>query len=184
MNVITLIFSASKMVLRNRLYLIAFIVLICFFASIFYLIPVILIPGNDISFQVKLFGVSDYALIVLLAFVESLLLVLLWYTTKHSHSIQGKVAAFGHGAGSIFGGVLASLFGMKLCPMCLVFIFGILGIGYGTLPLFLEYRAWIFGSAVIIVVFLLYFTARKVTSTCGQCAKQCQSISTKNSQIS
>lgn len=169
MKYIDQIICASKAVLQHRRYLLSFIFFIPLFAFLFFLIPVVLLPGNDIAFQTKLFGAQDYVVIAALALAESLLLVMLWYSLNHRHTNQGKAVAFSKGATGVVGGTMAGFFGMKLCPMCLAVIFGFIGVGYGALPFFLEYRMWFFGSAIFMVLFSLYLTAKRVNGICEKC---------------
>lgn len=162
------IIDASKTVLRNRLCLLAFLLITPLIALFLFLIPVKYIPGNSIDFQATLFGVGDYLLLITLAALESLLLVTFFYlfvlTRRKAH-----IKTAGQGGVGLLSVVPAFLFGTKLCPMCLAGIFGAFGISTGFVLPFLQYRLWVFIISIGILLFSLYFVSKKVNGFCEKC---------------
>lgn len=167
-TVIKQIISAVKKVLRQPTYLTAFGLLVPSIAFLLFLIPVVTIPGNDIALALKAQAATKgYFTLIPIAVLESLLLVMFWYTLRRSHTNKNSLTVVGGsnlGAGS---GVLAFLFGSKLCPVCIAAIFGVFGSG-ATLAV-LQYRAWLFAVSLVVLGVSLYLVARKVNEKCEHC---------------
>lgn len=82
------IISASTTVLRSRLYLFAFLLISAVVAFLLFLIPLKVIPGNSIKFQLQLFGATDYAMLLFVAGLESLLLVMFFYLFRRARAFR------------------------------------------------------------------------------------------------
>lgn len=161
------VISASKMVLQKRSYLIAFLLLMPLMAFLLFLIPVNVIAGNSIAFQLKLFSIKDYLMLFSVAGLESLLLVMFFYLFRRAQAQKMKLAAFGHSNLGVISGLPAFLFGTKLCPMCIVAIFGFLG--SGVVLSILQYRTWIFLASAAMLLLSIYSISRKINRTCEYC---------------
>lgn len=163
------IIVASKTVLKNKRIFLIFLMLIPLIAFLLFLIPVKYIPGNSINFQAMFFKTNDYILIVILAILESLLLVMFFYlftlTRRKAH-----LTTVGQGGIGMFSVIPAFLFGTKVCPMCLAGIFGAFGISTGMVFPLLQYRQWVFAISIIILLISLYFVSKKVNGVCVKCA--------------
>lgn len=61
------IILATKTVLREKRYLLIFLLFLPVIFFVFILIPVTVIPGNDFAFQLSIFAAKDYALLSVLA---------------------------------------------------------------------------------------------------------------------
>lgn len=168
-NLITQIITASKIILKKKVYLGVFLFLIPCIGFLLYLIPVAKIPGNSITFQTQLFSAQDYVLIVLVAALESLLLVMFFYLFRLQR--ERKLATAGQESLGLLSGIPAFLFGAKLCPICIAAIFGVFG--PGAVLFTLQYRQWIFVASVIVLIYSLYAVSKKVNGVCGSC-KDCE----------
>jgi hypothetical protein len=78
------IFLVSKVVLQNWVWRGLFVSLVPLINFLLVLIPVKHFLGNSISFQANLFGISGYLLLILVAALESLLLVIFIYLLQHA----------------------------------------------------------------------------------------------------
>ncbi len=161
--------AAGKTTLSDRGRLAAFLLLTPLIASLLFLIPVKVIPGNDILFQASQFQMLDYLLLLLVATLQSLLLVMsfsLFRRNRHHNASR----AWSYQSLGIMSGVPAFLFGSKLCPVCLGGILGFLG--PGALFFVIEYRAWFFAASAALLLLSLYAVARKVNGVCELCVAQ------------
>lgn len=165
MNAIKQIISASKMVLQNRSYLFALLFITPIMAFLLFLIPVNVIAGNSITFQLRLFSAKDYLMLFSVAGLESLLLIMFFYLFRRARAQRMKLSVFGQSNLGVISGVPAFLFGTKLCPMCIAAIFGFLG--PGAVFSILQYRVWIFLVSVAVLFLSIYFVSRKINKICG-----------------
>src|SRR3989344_2012204 len=105
MNKLQEVYSAVKQVLGEQMY--GFIVLsfALLFFGLFVFIPVATTPGNTLAFQLSIFRVQDYFLMVFLAFLVGLnfsMNIYVWRKRRQSVNIS-KSAASGTAAG--FGNI-------------------------------------------------------------------------------
>jgi len=156
------ILVASKNVLSRRNYLVGFSFLTLFIFFIFVLVPVLLIPGNSLSFQLTLFKTKDYLLFSTLSVLTSLQIIMQIFSFR-----QNKMFSYRNGLSGTTSAIIAVLFGAASCSSCLASLFGFLGIGA---VLFLaQYRDIIVIFAIFGVLISLYFTSRKVNGFCEKC---------------
>lgn len=161
------IITACAIALKNPKYLLAFLLLIPPIGYLLFLIPVQAIPGNDIALQLKLFSLKDYLLLLIVAALESLLIVLFVFGFRQPHAHANKLASFGHGNMGTLGGIASFLFGSKLCPMCIAALLG--GLGPGAVAFTLEYRQWIFFVSIALLLFSIYCLSGKIVGNCELC---------------
>src|SRR3989344_1673105 len=93
------IFKAISEMLKDKKSRFVFVALwILFFVGMF-LIPVRSIPGNDIGFQLKLYGMGDYLFLALLSLASSLIVTLQYFIFVQGHrgGRKGQVALGGVG---------------------------------------------------------------------------------------
>ncbi|KKU12475.1 hypothetical protein A3G55_01820 [Candidatus Giovannonibacteria bacterium RIFCSPLOWO2_12_FULL_44_25] len=169
MNKLQEVYSAVKQVLGEQMY--GFIVLsfALLFFGLFVFIPVATTPGNTLAFQLSIFRVQDYFLMVFLAFLVGLnfsMNIYVWRKRRQSVNIS-KSAASGTAAG--FGGAFAAIVGTATCASCLASLFGIMGLGIGSVAFVLKYQTLFLLGAIALVVISLYFTARKINRVCNSC---------------
>ena len=164
-NGITSIVSASRTVLQEQSYLAVFLVLVPLISFLLFLIPVQLIPGNDVRFQASLFHARDYLLLAMLALLESLLLVMYIFLLRRSQ--QSRKRDLERESLGVISGIPAFLFGTKACPMCVAAFLGFLG--PNVVFTVVEYRQWIFGLSAIVLLLSLYVVSRKIEGNCEKC---------------
>lgn len=158
------IINATKLVLNKRKYFLALIILIFAIFAVFISVPVFTIPANSFLFQLKAFAIRDYALIIILSTLMSLLIVMQVFSFN-----QAKL--FSPGKTTVSGGsaIIASIFGTASCLSCLAAVFGFLGLSIGAVLFLVEYRWLIVGIAIVIMLISLYFTSLKINGVCEEC---------------
>lgn len=138
------------------------------FFALFIVIPLITIPGNDLMFQLKIFRISDYFLMIFLAILVGLNLALQVYSfkQKRARNITQSVAG---GAISGVSGIFGAIVGTAACASCLASLFGLVGLGTGSLFFVLKNQQLFLFGAITFMLISLYFAARKVNKVCISC---------------
>ena len=156
------ILKASKQVLSKRNYFIGFIVSILVVFLVFMALPVFLIPGNDLAFQLTIFKAWNYVLLFVLSVLTSLLIVTNVYMYREAKKAQlGKAAAGGSSA--IFAGVFAT----AGCSSCFAALFGFLGVG--AVFFLVKYQWFIVSLSIAIMLLSLYLTSLRFKGVCKNC---------------
>ena len=159
-NPIKIIYNASKRTLSNKNYLLTFIFISVLFITIFILIPVFVIPGNDLLFQLGIFTYLDYIIMFTLAILISLMISMQIYNYKLKKSIKKVGGAVAGG----FSGFVAGLFGTASCASCVAAIFGFLGVG--TVFFLIKYQWYIVGISLVFILISIYFNASSIEKGC------------------
>lgn len=159
-------YNAAKQVFRERKYIFILLSFALFFFALFVYIPVATTPGNSFAFQLSIFRAQDYVLMIFLALLVGLNFSMNIYALR-KQKVIGNSAASGTISG--FGGAFAAIVGTATCASCLAFLFGIVGLGIGSVAFVLKYQTLFLLGAIALVVISLYFTARKVNKTCSCC---------------
>lgn len=133
------------------------------FLSLFILLPVFLVPGNSLLFQLSIFTFWNYVLMILLSILIGIMISMQVYNykTKKSIKISGK------GVVGSFAGFIAGMFGTAACSSCIAAIFGFLGIG--TVFLLLEYQPYIVTISIALVLLSIYMTSVEINKNCSAC---------------
>ena len=163
------IYSVAKQVLRERKYFLALLIFALFFFALFIFIPVAAIPGNSFAFQLSIFRAQDYFLMIFLALLVGLnfsMNIYAWRERRQAADIS-KSAVSSSAAG--FGGAFAAIVGTATCASCLASLFGIVGLGIGSVAFVLKYQTFFLLGAIALVILSLYFTARKIDKICDSC---------------
>ncbi len=138
------------------------------FFLLMFLLPVAITPGNDVPFQAKIFTWQNYltlAGISILAGLSVTLQIRVW-REKRAAQIQSAGTTALSGAG-VLSGLVSSIFASATCATCVGALFGFLGFG-GVLFL-LTYRWYFLSGAIILLVFSIYFSARRINRGCEIC---------------
>lgn len=159
------IFYATKQVLSNKKYLLGFLTLVLLFFSIFILLPVFLIPANSLSFQLSIFTLKDYLLLMFLSTLSSLLVVMQIFIYKQA---KQKNLAKGLAGGS--SAIIAAIFGTASCASCLAAVFGFLGVG--TVLFLASYKNIIVAIAILLMLISVYYASLKVKGVCDGCEEE------------
>lgn len=161
------LFSATRVVLKDRVYLTGFLATSAVLFWLFLYIPVRLIPGNDFAFQLSILRPGDVFLLIVLSFLTALSFTLHFYMLKNRFSVKRATATIG---GGIFGGIvgiIGSLFATASCAACVATLLGFLGVG--TVFFLLDHRSLIIAFSIILMLVSLHFTAEKVLGICVVC---------------
>ena len=161
-NRLKIIYDASKEVLQSKKYSRIFLLLSALIVVVYILIPVFTIAGNDLLFQLSVFTLKDWFLIVPLSLLIGLMITMQVYNYKKT-----KMLNAGKGIVGSSSGIIAGLFGTAGCSSCLASVFGFLGIG--NILFLLEYQAYVVASSLALILGSLYFTSKKIT-----CGSECK----------
>lgn len=154
-------YSASKEVLQNKKYFGLFLLLSVLMIAIYILIPVFAISGNDLLFQLSVFTIKDWLLIVPLSGLIGLMITMQVYGYKKKKSLN-----VGKGVVGSSSGIIAGLFGTAGCSSCLASLFGFLGVG--NIFFLLEHQVYVVSISFVLIMVSLYFTSKKITCE-GEC---------------
>lgn len=157
--------SAMKDVFRPRWRKASFTLLSVLTFLLFLWIPVKLTPGNDFFFQLSIMRGRDFLLFGLLSTLNALLVLMQWhlYRARRSASLATAAAS---GAGGL-SAVFASMLGTASCSACVAGILGFLGTG--SVFFFLKYSTQITATATAVVLFAIWFAARRIAEGCRAC---------------
>lgn len=159
------IWDASKMVFKNKRYKLA---LICFIVVIFWLfifVPVTIVPGNDIPFQLSIMPKSDFLILTILSILTSISLLFQIYIFRRSKVKRLEQIGQATATGSM--GIVSSILGTVTCIACASTVLGFLGIG--TVTFALKYRFALASFSVLVMIVSLYFNSKKVLNLCQIC---------------
>jgi len=164
-NPFTLIFSASKTVLKDRSYKLWFVGLTAIFIAAYILLPVLFTPGNTLAFQLSLFALHDYLLFLFLSSVTALLILMQAFIFVRSK--RGRANAVGQGGIGVFSALFAGLLATAACSSCILAVFGFLGAG--SIFFTLGHQPYFVYGGILLVLIGLYFSARRVQGYCESC---------------
>lgn len=168
-NIFETLVSATKKVLGNKKYKIAFALLSLLLFLTYILLPIKLIAGNTLQIQLGLLNLDDYLLFVALSLVTSLLLVMqvYLYRNKKKTSALGAVGAVGETGVGIYSAIFAGIVATASCISCLAGLVGFLSAG--SVFFILNNTNYFIGGAIAIVLASLLFTAKRVMNQCTTC---------------
>jgi len=163
------IILASQKVLKNSKYQLLFAVTTVVFFCFFILIPLVTIPGNDLKFQLGIFRTRDYVLMAFLAVLVGLNLALQVYSFKQRGGTQKIPQSVMGGTVSGLSGIFGAVVGTAACASCLASLFGIIGLGTGSVFFVLKNQSYFLIGAIAVMLISLYFAARKINKICQSC---------------
>jgi len=146
--------------LSNIKYLISFIVIALVLFGIFIMIPVWTIPGNDLLFQLDIYTLKDYSLLIILALFMSLMIAMQVY----SYQVKKSAVKATGSAAAVVPGFAAALFGTASCSSCVAVIFG--AFGFGTVLFLIKYQWYIFVFSFLLVGVSIYFSSVSIEKGC------------------
>lgn len=160
-----IIYQSSKEILSKKSYFILFssTVLIMFLAYI--LIPVLSIPGNTILFQLSIWKLKDYAVIIPLSFLVSLMITMQVYSFKQKR--ENRLKETGKSVVGGYSGIVAGVFGTASCSSCVAAIFGFLGTG--SVFFLIKYQWYVVTISIILVLLSLYLSSMNIQKNCKAC---------------
>ena len=161
-----IIITAVKHSLRGTGYKLLFVgVALAMFAFYMY-IPLRVIPGNDIAFQLSLLTPQDYTLLIFLSLLNGLFVTMQVYSIKVAKTtVQSIGKSVGGSAGALFAGVAGTAF----CASCLAPLFALFGIGFSGIVFTLQYRFYFVAVIVASMLVAIYLTSKKIVGACKDC---------------
>lgn len=163
------IYNAATQVFGERKYVFILLSFALFFFALFVFIPVATTPGNTFAFQLSIFRMQDYFLMILLALLVGLNFSMNIYAWRKRGQLANVSGFAVGGATAGFGGAFAAIVGTATCASCLAFLFGIVGLGIGNVAFVLKYQTFFLLGAITLVVVSIYFSARKINKVCDSC---------------
>lgn len=165
------IYCAISQIFKDKKSLIIFIASTLIFFLLFIAIPIWTTPGNTIEFQLKIFRIKDYVLMVTLSILAGLNFALYWYGLQSKKRAQAVSKSIAGGAVAGVAGIFAAIVGTAACASCLVTLFAIIGLGTGSVLFILENQSYFLLGAIAVMLASLYFATRKINKICESCPK-------------
>lgn len=159
--------SAIKTTLSKKWYLLGFLALILLTFLFFVYIPVKMIPGNSLNFQLYIFTTRDYLLTVVFSILLSLFLTMQIFAIRNAMDRKSVLASAGAGGIGGYVAAVGAIFGTAACSSCLFAILGFLGAS--TVFTLLKYQWYVVSGAIVILLISIYFLSRKVNGICESC---------------
>ncbi len=165
----SVILSAIRTVLgTGRSYRATFVPLALLIYASYVFLPVWLIPGNSLRFQLQLFRIQDHLLFSALALATALLVLMQVFLFRRTRG-SAKLAAVGSGGVGVLSAVFGGLLATAACSSCIAAFLGFLGAG-STLFI-VEHRTPVVSVSFAVVLFALVATARRVQGYCEECER-------------
>jgi len=159
--------NAISLTLKSKKHLGIVIFSSLFMLFLAILIPIILIPGNSIEYQLSLFAWDSSVLTFLFSVLFGISMGMHSYASKISKTRKSLVV--GERAGTGFFSMVGTLFASKLCPMCLGTIFSFLGLGASTVFFVMSFRTPILIISILLILISIYFAGKRITIFCQNC---------------
>ncbi len=157
--------DATAVVLRQRWCAVLFALLVPAMLLLLFFLPVWLVPGNSIAFQLSLLRPRDYALTIILAPVIALVLTMHAYLFAQTKGAGARIRAACGGAAGGYAGVLGAVFATAACSWCVAALFGFLGTG--AILFIIANQMWAILLALALMLCSLHFAAKRVVSACA-----------------
>lgn len=175
---INILKQATKETLATSPRRIAFVLLVVVTFGLFVWIPVKLIPGNDLPFQLSIMTRLDFAMFGILSVLNALLILMQWHLFQlrrlRARSGVGMVITGGVGG---LSATFASVLSTASCGACVTGFLGFLGTG-GVLFV-LDNRWQISLVSILIVVIALAIASNTIASGCKVCNVEASSQACK-----
>ena len=166
MNQLSTIVRGSAQVFRERLYVGVTTVGTLVFFALYLLIPVWVVPGTTLVYELDRLTLVNYALLGSLALMAGALLSFELFSFRRSRMAGLRTAGEG-GVGlaaSLAGGILAA----ATCGCGIGILLGVVGLGGGALFI-AGNQTLIVASMLGVVAVGLYFSARRAAGICATC---------------
>lgn len=160
---------ATRQVLKIRNYFLIFIVSSALLFISLVIFPLFTIPGNTLAFQLKIFTIRNYLLMIFLSLLAGLNMALSWYGFTQQKKISDASQAIAGGAVSAIAGIFGAVASTASCLSCLVALLGFVGLGVGSALFILQNQSYFLIGAIALMIISLYFAARKINKVCDSC---------------
>lgn len=169
MKYLQTMYLATKTVLASWKYRAAFLILSVVFIISYISLPVLLIPGNTVAFQLGLYTTSNFVVFFFISTITSLLVLLQFYSLHKSYrDKQNMLGTATHSSVGIFSGVFGGLFASITCVPCAIGYIGISG-SLSSVLLISQYQSYFIAAAAAIALFGVYQVSRTVMGYCKSC---------------
>lgn len=167
---IKLVYSAIKKVLAEKTYLLLALLVAAFFFSVFIFIPLVSIPGNYLRFQLSIYSRENYILMTSLALLIGVTFTTQIYAARKQRALRKSLPlVLQGGALSSASGIFGSIVGTASCASCLASLFGLIGLGTGSVFFVIDKQNYFLWGSILIMLISLYFAARKIDAVCTSC---------------
>lgn len=153
---------------KNKVNKIILLCIFSFFLVFLVYLPVFLIPGNDIFFQLKLYKLLDWLVMVLMSLGLGIMFflqinifrrILVSKKEKYKTTVLSEISGYF----SVIGTSLIT----ATCPSCIAGILGFMGMG--SILFLLKYKWLFFLLSLFIIYTSIYFLSRKYNNNCKSC---------------
>lgn len=131
-------------------------------------LPVWLIRGNSLRFQLQLLRVQDHVLFAILSVATALLVLMQVFLFQRTRG-SAKLSAVGRGGVGVWSAVFGGLLATAACSSCIAAFLGFLGAG-STLFI-VRHRTPVVLLAFAVVLVALFATARRVQGYYEECER-------------
>lgn len=158
--------QAVKQVFSNKKYALLGGAAFVLSATLFFFLPVLLIPSNSPGLQASIYDASSWATLLVFALLSAIVVPMQAFAI--ARRVRGKARSAGGGLASMASVLAAGMFSIKACPVCLAVIFGFLG--FPAILLLLEHRLEFSFLAMAVAGISLHFTSKSIVEYCKACA--------------
>jgi hypothetical protein len=168
MDMLEKIYKAIHTVLATRRFFLLCVILAVLIFGFMFFFPIESVPGNDIRLQTSLYGAWDYAALVTLSILSSLVLTMQVYVLREGMDTPAAhVRTTAVGGVGVASGLVSSLFATASCTLCAGALFSFLG--FGTVLFLVEYRWYVVVFSILLLCVSIYLLARRITEGCAVC---------------
>ncbi|MCH7605251.1 hypothetical protein IID24_04670 [Patescibacteria group bacterium] len=158
--------TAIQHSLRDTGYKFLFVGVALAMFSLYIYIPVFIVAGNDLAFQLSLFTPQDAILLGFLSLLNALFITMQVYAIRMTRSAVSSISKSISGS---FGALFAGIAGSAFCASCLVPLFAFFGIGFSGVIVTLQYRFYFVAVIVALMLIAIYLTSKKIVDGCEDC---------------
>ena len=158
-------FQATRTVFDVRKNRWIFVIASVLIFTLLYMVPVWTTPGDDILFHFSILPKWVFVLMIILALGNGLLIAMQSYIYDVSKvwSASEKVKESATALGILSTAFMSTI----ACAACYSFVFSLFGLGVTTFVV--KYQAYIGLFALILTIWSLYYSARRVRNDCLAC---------------
>ncbi len=130
------------------------------FALLFVLLPVLIIPNNDIKFQISTYSIEDYLLLAILVILSAVSITVQIYKWKNPNKVCTPLLPVTYSSGTALSAIFAAIVGTATCTACIAPIVSLLGLGLSGSIFILKYKFVLSVIAILIILASIYFSLK------------------------